>query len=87
MKRIELYRLLRKQGLLNFVISDGFLRPEIVEKMMWYDYYEQQRASGNKQARRATIDHFRLDEARFDWWRTRLNQELVEKDYVAIFSH
>ncbi len=87
MKRIELYRILREEGLLNLVISAGCLRPEIVEKLLWLDFYEQAYAAGNKRARSATIARFVLDEARFDWWKFHLNQEIVEKDYVAIFSH
>ncbi len=87
MKKIDLYRLLRAEGLLNLVISAGCLRPEIVEKLIWFDFYDQLCRAGNKRARSATISRFGLDEARFDWWRFQLHQEIMEKDYVAIFTH
>ncbi len=90
MRVIDYLRHLREIGELNTIISIGQLtstmlsiKPKILERMEWYDFYEKELQRGNKQAWSETILRFK------DCYRNELSrsktffeQEMVETDWI-----
>ncbi len=91
MKVIDYLRQLRESGELNNIISIGQLtptmisiKPEILERMEWWDYYENEKQKGNSHAWSRTIRHFRdCNDKKLTRCSTFFNAELREKDWAS----
>ncbi len=91
MKVIDYLRYLRETKQLNLIISLAntqnsllSIPPDILQKMEWYDYYEDEHQNGNWKAWSATIKRFAHCE-RNDLSRAKLffEQDIAEIDWIS----
>ncbi len=90
MKVIDYLRQLRESGELNNIISLANTQhslmkipPYLLEKIEWYDYYEQEQQQGNRNAWSATMRHFnRCDRNDLSRCKLYFEQEMSTCDWI-----
>ncbi len=75
MKRIEIYRSWAEKGILEQAILIGDTSIFVKHHMEIIDFYEAEKAKGNKHPVKATLWHFTLDEKMFYYIRSRMYEE------------
>ncbi len=80
----EQLRLWRADGTLNILINIGKYEPAILDYLEWWDFFEQEKAQGNRKARRATCMRFRhCSFDKFDYLRSIFEADVPEIDWIT----
>ncbi len=84
MKVKDQLRAFREDGTLNILINMNKYEPAILDYLEWWDFFDAEKAKGNRKARRATCMRFQhCSYDKFDYLRSLFEADVPDVDWIA----